>query len=326
MNRFLYKYMPMRAGFFEDPMIRATPVMALNDPFEGAFNEQQVKDADRNQTDFYKQNGKQTYEFDEYELNGIAGDIQMDLFGLGVISLTEDYNNPLMWAHYADEHKGCVVEFDFSKPFFMDSIFELNGRPSRFGKSYLGDTYEFPEKVDYRRVMPDFSRKEQSAPDDLFEFHWNKFNRTILYTKSNDWIYEKEQRIVVPLRHADSIICKDDEYVRSVCNQDKNIKVVELGNDKIQIYFPHEYEMHEDMGDQSIKDEIYHLTNDINEPAVHLFRLNSEAISGVYFGCKSKFYEALDNINSNVSLEHLEHKYKMERSNTLYQLDKVKLE
>ncbi|PSW79344.1 DUF2971 domain-containing protein [Photobacterium damselae] len=318
--------MPMRASFFEDLMIRATPVIALNDPFEGAFSVQQIKDLDRNLTDFYQQNGKQTDKFDDGELDDIAGVIQMDFFDLGIISLTEDYNNPLMWAHYADEHKGCVVEFDFSKPFFMDSIFESNGRPSRFGKDYLGHTYEYPEKVNYRRVMPDFSRKEQFVPEDLSEFHGKKFNRTILYTKSNDWIYEKEQRIVVPLCHADSIICRDAEDVRSACDKDKNIKVVELENDKIQIYFPYEYEMHEDVGDQSIKDEIYRLTVDYDEPAVHLFRLNPKAISGVYFGCKSKHCDALDKINSNVSLRHLGHKYKMERNIILYELDNVKLE
>lgn len=318
--------MTLRASFFDEPMIRATPALALNDPFEGGFNNEQVQDADRNQREYYRENGKDVYDVDDSMLNDLAGTIQSDLFDLGIISFTEDYNNPLMWAHYADEHRGLVVEFDFDKPFFMDSITELNGRSSRFGESYLGDVFEFPEKVDYRREMPDFSRAEFSAPDDMNEFHWKKFNRTILFTKSNDWIYEKEQRSVVRLRDADSVICKDNEYVRKECQKDPSIRLLELDGGRIQVIYPPEYEMHEEMGDQSIKDEIYFLTSSWSDPAVHLFRINPEAISGVYFGCKSDYHEALKKIKENKSLSLLNQRFKMKTNSHLYQLDKVKLE
>ncbi len=259
-------------------------------------------------------------------LNDLVGDIQSDLFSLGIISFTEDYNNPLMWAHYADEHRGFVVEFDFNEPFFMDSIYNLNGRLSRFGKNYLGDVFEFPEKVDYRREMPDFSRVELSAPDDMDEFHWNKFNRTILFTKSNDWIYEKEQRSVVRLSDADSVICKDNAFVRKECMKDPSIKLLNLGNGKIQVIFPPEYEMHENMGDQSIKKEIFFLTNNWSEPAIHLFRINPKAISGIYFGCKSDYTESLIKIRNNKLLTSLNQRFKMERNSHLYQLNKVNIE
>lgn len=318
--------MPLRPSFFDEPMIRATPVLALNDPFEGWFNKDQVQDADRNQKEYYRKNGEEVSDFDDSMLNDLAGNIQSDLFDLGIISFTEDYNNPLMWAHYADEHRGFVVEFDFSEPFFMDSIHTLNGRSSRFGENYLGDVFEFPEKVDYRREMPDFSRPEFSAPDNMSEFHWKKFNRTILFTKSNDWIYEKEQRSVVRLKDADSIICKDDSYVRSECKKDSSIKVVELENKKIQIIFPNEYEMHENMGDQSIKSEIFILTSDLKEPPVHLFRVNPKAISGVYFGCKSNHLESLEKIKKNETLAGLSQCFKMKKNSHLYQLEKTKLE
>lgn len=318
--------MPLRASFFDDPMIRATPALALNDPFEGGFHNKQVQDADRNQREYYRVNGEDVYEADDSMLNDLAGDIQADLFDLGIISFTEDYNNPLMWAHYGDEHRGFVVEFDFNEPFFMDSINDLDGRLSRFGRSYLGDIFEFPEKVDYRREMPDFSRAELSAPDDMSEFHWKKFNRTILFTKSNDWIYEKEQRSVVRLRDADSVICNDNPHVRNQCLRDPVIRLLELDNGKIQVIFPSEYEMHEDMGDQSIKDEIYSLTSNWSDPAVHLFRINPEAISGVYFGCKSDYHDALTKIKSNRSLTGLNQRFKMKTNRHLYQLDKIKLE
>ena len=263
--------MPLRPDFFKNPMIRATPALDLNDPFEGHFNKNQVRDADRNQREYYKKNGKEVYETDDAAINDSMGVIQSELFDLGILSFTEDYNNPLMWAHYADNHKGVVVEFDFSVPFFTDSLKEVNGRKSRFGVSSLADFFEFPEKVDYRREMPSFERPELSAPDSMNEFHWKKFNRAILFTKANDWIYEKEQRSIVQLKDADSIICNDNPHIRKQCNLDPSIKLVELENKKIQIIYPNEYEMHEEMGDQRIKTEIHFLATDYKEPAIHLF-------------------------------------------------------
>lgn len=37
---------------------------------------------------------------------------------MGVLSLTKRFDNQLMWAHYADSHKGIVLEFDPSSDFF----------------------------------------------------------------------------------------------------------------------------------------------------------------------------------------------------------------
>jgi len=326
MNRFLYKYMPLRANFFDEPVVRATPALALNDPFEGEFNSDQVQDADKNQREYYRKQGEDFDEIDDRMLDDLAGTIQSDLFELGIISFAEDYSNPLMWAHYADEHRGLVVEFDFNEPFFMGSIYCLNGRLSRFGKNYLGDVFEFPEKVDYRREMPDFSRAELSAPDSMDEFHWKKFNRAILFTKSNDWIYEKEQRAVVRLKDADSVICKDNEHVREECEKDPTIQLLELEGERIQVVFPDEYVMHENMGDESIKDKIFFLTSDRNEPAIHLFRINPKAISGVYFGCKSNYRDALEKIERSKFFTHLNQCFLMKKNSHLYQLDKVDLQ
>lgn len=317
--------MPLRDEFFTNLMIRATPVVALNDPFEGHFNKEQVRDVVRNQREYYEKNGKDVHATDESELNDSIGVIQSEFFDLGILSFAEDFNNPLMWAHYADEHKGMVIEFDFNEPFFMGSLKEINGRKSRFGKNYLADCYEFPEKVDYRRVMPSFERAELSAPESMDTYHWEKFNRTILFTKSNDWIYEKEQRSIVQLKDADSIICRDCDHIRKQCLLDESIKLIELNDSKIQIIYPDEYEMHEDMGDESIKTEIYFLASNGHQPPIHLFRVNPQAISGVYFGCNASISKAMENIEKNNTLKNLHNLNKMEINKALYQLDPIKL-
>ncbi len=324
MIRFLYKYMPLRGSFFDVPMIRATPTLALNDPFEGFINKIQIQAANRNHEEYYAQAGKQVNKMDEHEIDDLMGSIQFDFSELGILSFTEDNNNPLMWAHYADNHQGVVIEFDFDQPFFMDSLQELDGRKSRFGKSHLGDIYEFPQKVNYRREMPKFERPEFVNPDSITEFHWKKFNQSILFAKANDWIYEKEQRSIVRLRDADSIICEDSMNIRELCSKDEKIILQEIPNKRIQIIYPQEYEMHEEMGDESLKEEIYRESR--TDSTIHLFRINPLAISGVYFGCNANHIDALEIIHKNPSLKHLNNKiFKMEVNSSLYQFDAINL-
>lgn len=330
MSRFLYKYMPLRANFFIEPMIRATPVRILNDPFEGNFNLGQVREADRHHTDYYRSKGHDIWDADEHTIKDLAGIIQSDLADLGILSFTEDHKNPLMWAHYADEHRGVVVEFDFTQPFFMDSIKVVDDRKCRFNKDYSGEIYEFPEKVDYRFDFPDFSRPEFAAPDSMTEYHWKKFNRAVLFTKANDWIYEKEQRAVVQLKDADVIVCDDNEHVRKLCLSHPGITITEekevFGAKRIRITYPREYEMHENMADQSVKSEIHSLTSNLGNSPIHLFRINPEAISAIYFGCKAEYRTALKNTQDNPLLSNLRHVFQMRVDPSHYRLNAVPLE
>lgn len=111
--------MKLRDDFFAEPMIRATPAKHLNDPFEGCFNQEQVRDAYLNHQNHFKKLGEDVWdELDDNSITDSMGFLESDINELGVISLTESYNNTLMWAHYGDEHKGVVVEFDFDVPFF----------------------------------------------------------------------------------------------------------------------------------------------------------------------------------------------------------------
>lgn len=96
--------------------------------------------------------------------------------------------------------------------------------------------------------MPSFERAELSVLNSIHEYHWIKFLHALFYTKANDWIYEKELRSIARLHDADSVICEKTKHVMSICSQDKEIIVKELNNNQIQIIFPKEYEMYEDMG------------------------------------------------------------------------------
>lgn len=97
---------------------------------------------------------------------------------VGVLSLTEEPDNDVMWAHYAANHSGFVLEFDSSHPFF--------DFPNRLGASSI-------KKVVYKEpaVLPYISADNV---DDLF------------YIKKVQWAYEQEWRVLRVIESADASI------------------------------------------------------------------------------------------------------------------------
>ncbi len=104
-----------------------------------------------------------TYFLNEYPLHK----------NVGVLSLSEDNLDILMWGHYADSHKGICIGFDYSKLIFLT-------------KEKL-----IPRKVNY-------------PPDNKYP-GWNPFSssgeelvKKRLLTKALNWEYEQEWRVIFP--------------------------------------------------------------------------------------------------------------------------------
>ena len=98
----------------------------------------------------------------------------------GVLCLTERPDNLLMWGHYADGHRGFVIEFDENHPFFNQ-------------KSDAIPNCGTLQKVEYSKHRPSI----KMAIDIRFI--------QALFTKSEDWQYEREWRIVRLLHEADEV-------------------------------------------------------------------------------------------------------------------------
>lgn len=254
--------------------------------------------------------------------------IQDEIFQSGIISLCENGDNHLMWAHYADQHKGMLIQFDNSKPLFANSIRNIDGNLCRFKKDIFGTTTETPKLVTYQAELPQFSQASEANPDYPNDFYLKKFNQKVLFTKAKIWSYESEYRSIVDLSEADSIIYQADEQLIEFCSKYSEITVNKLEGNRIQITFPDEYEMHEDMGDESIRDEVFFQTNFLE--SIKLFKINPKAISSVYFGCRSdnKLTEELCNkIREKEELSHLKNKiYKMNVDETQYKLNPILME
>lgn len=90
---------------------------------------------------------------------------------IGVLSLTEDCNNLLMWAHYGQNHEGFIIEFDSGHKFFDQAV----KKSEEF--RYLG-------KVRYAKQRPGQSSFAELSPIDLF------------FIKSEEWRYENEWRFL----------------------------------------------------------------------------------------------------------------------------------
>ena len=192
----LYKYLgPDRVGILFNLKIRFSQPSALNDPFESAYliniQSHMQEFLRTNEADFFKymqEKGGDTSDSDTKQLmqealqdikkyaEGImapasVGKALAELFNRsqGVLSLSRVHDNLLMWAHYANSHKGFVLGLDDAHPFF----YENNGRG---GKTY-------PRNVVYTSVR---ALTEPSDPTSYEKF---------LCRKSIEWAYEEEVRI-----------------------------------------------------------------------------------------------------------------------------------
>ena len=91
----------------------------------------------------------------------------------GMLCFSENWTNPVLWSHYADNHKGICLGFDLRRT--------------------------HAQKIRYER---DRLLKELKEADDDPKKTLNRVARTSGFARSNHWDYEKEVR--VPLKLASS--------------------------------------------------------------------------------------------------------------------------
>lgn len=101
---------------------------------------------------------------------------QANLNNILICALSESNDNSLMWSHYANEHKGFCVEYNFA-------IFNPAPHPSWY----------LLNPVIYQNHIPDFSK---------YYCNHDNFNNLIAtyaaMVKSESWAYEKEWRLILP--------------------------------------------------------------------------------------------------------------------------------
>jgi hypothetical protein len=108
---------------------------------------------------------------------------------LRVLCLSEAADSTVMWAHYSDQHRGAVLRLEC-----LDS----------FDSATL-----LAEPIIYRNEPPRLPSAEYWARTffDLEKIDWQDFFREYHYTKSTDWSYEREWRVLTyALDHEQGLI------------------------------------------------------------------------------------------------------------------------
>ena len=112
---------------------------------------------------------------DEYLKSLLGGEIKRafdaEMARKGVCSLSETWKSPLMWSHYADEHRGVCIEYDTTKTAHPD-IAPVDYRSPRSVKTSDLISWKFQASSEAQR----------------------RVNNTYFFAKSPQWRYEKEWR------------------------------------------------------------------------------------------------------------------------------------
>lgn len=286
----LYKYMPFITDYLKRPTIKLSPPRLLNDPFESQ-NAQSISDymyqKFRDEYQGSLSNGKKRTARTTKII--ITRAPMRTIRQSGVFSLSESNRSLLMWAHYADQHKGIVIglEDDFLYPENTPYI------PPRLIHTPI------PVKVNYDTVR--FDVHEFNPLEEHFSHVTRLMAMKMLTTKSDDWLYEKEYRLIMPIAMADEIRFKG---MAGDLSKDLN-KHRAAGDFKIQ--FRH-------------RDKLVHISPEIemtnilyqklssNERFLFLKHIDPKKIHSIYFGVRARD-EDIANVTSTISnnMEKLGH-------------------
>lgn len=124
---------------------------------------------------------------------------------LGVLCLSGSSRNPLMWSHYAESHRGTVLEFDDRDPTF-------NRRRSE------EDDLGFLRRVSYSDARPHIST---FSGDELFV--------QMALIKALDWAYEQEQRLIWPLQLADRHLSTENGTIHLLDVPPRAVRSITIG-------------------------------------------------------------------------------------------------
>ena len=148
-------------------------------------------------------------------------------------------NNSLMWSHYADKHEGMCIEYDL-KDFLESNIGNISIIKVNYTEEIINEQGNI--KIHRNRLsLPDENKSDSynlSISNELID---------ILSTKSKEWEYEKEYRIIKYFNNDSNVlnlpiksICfgaktpKEDKYLLRKILSNKNIEFYEANfNDRI---------------------------------------------------------------------------------------------
>lgn len=187
-----YKYTSADVAkiIIKDGTLKFTSPVNFNDPFdyhpavlEDGFNKfaRRLNSEIGNGVKRYKTNHRESLKHLQSLRSGTFRDAYTQNMSISCFSKSQ-FILP-MWAHYADNHQGCVIEFEFkSDSPLAEECFSLS----------INELYQIliPFYVNYSSVRPPLFDEHGRTNTPNTGFH-------ACLTKAKEWEYEKEMRVIV---------------------------------------------------------------------------------------------------------------------------------
>ena len=259
----IYKYTKLNESFFENGMLRFTQPQKFNDPFEGQVNNIELFEKYK-ETDFFIP-----------EMSNQILERGLNSRKIGVLSLSINKESLLMWAHYADEYKGMLLEFN---PFvkLADNLIE-------FGANKLTLT-----RIEYNngRMSGDY---------------WGKIVENVpiaLGIKNKQWEYEQEVRVFCHKDNIDNLICLkseplDEKKYNVLQSRDLLKKVIadEYGScNELLVSAIRQIDEYINSNDEYSQEGIFYK----NEDEIWLKKINKDSLNSIIIGPLADRWKALE--------------------------------
>lgn len=303
--------MPVIDNYLDNPTIKLSPPILLNDPFEAQETESVINYIYEKFKDEYKIPDLKSSKYKDRRQRVILTRAPMRVIkSSGIFSLSESNRSLLMWAHYADQHKGMVIGLEDN--FLADN--KNNNIPPRLIYS------PNPIKVNYDTIRFDVSEFHHSEPN--LESVSKLLAMKMLITKSDDWLYEKEYRSILPIAMADEIrfkgVVADLSYQLEMHRKDHDF-TIDFRRKNKPVHINPEIEM----------TNVLYQRMSASEHFTFLKRINPKKIQSIYFGVRAKekdILNVIDSINRNIDqLGHIR-LYRYSLSNQQFTLLKEEID
>jgi len=278
-----FKYMNEPRDLFNEGFIRLSQLTVLNDPFEASFCSKSLNELASN----FEETMAKDPEFGELSFSQY---VEMRMHNIGIISLSENKENLLMWAHYANEHKGLVAGISYQP--MLGSIFEKLFRTDALINFSWGEEHSpfdgIPKPISYRKGLRYLNDKFDYDYSNIIHEGADRILYEVFMQKSDEWIYEQEHRVILRLEQADRVVLNN---------------IDEIGNDRIKLLVKGAKYTYINLESNQCTIDLHEIENDnerisvamelaklsLNSTVIYLMRLSPNSINSCLLGLKSKF-------------------------------------
>jgi len=190
----IYKYTQYRPEFLENFYLKLSKFGEFNDPFEMVMGNY-LSSITQEEHDEIMSLSNTLSDGASYIDAAIDAECGVRA-SVGVLCFTSTKDNLLMWAHYADNHKGICIELDPNAEFFNG---QYKDAPSRICKIFnsLESKDRYQNIGVLKPVNYSVERPKYLEPQEL------EYNTESWFVKSPEWSYENELRLLLPIDNAE---------------------------------------------------------------------------------------------------------------------------